>query len=329
MSLKVQEKRSDSSSFSGSTSARSGGHLPWYWVNRPVYEYFAANIGVRLGRSKPILIYQMGKVGSSSIRNSLFRCRAMQTGLVLMSHEFYPARHRQVSDLAVDPGDSRDAEREIAHARQAYKRLSVRQRIGLRFREKLYSEMIYNNVVRKRKPAKIITLVREPIGNNVSMFFQTFDEYVDSGRGLADYEIDELVAVFLDRYVHSRPLIWLDAELRTTLGIDVYAAPFPIERGHVTIRGGPFELLVLKCELSDSEKESAIAGFVGIDDLKLIRSNVTKNKDHGRQYEEFRRRIKLPDSYLDYVYGSKYARFFYSDAERAKFRAHWSRRDGS
>ena len=257
----------------------------------------------------------------------VFRCEASQTGLVLMSHEFYPVRRRRVEDLAVDSEHLADSEREIVHARQAYERLSVRQRVGLLLREKLYSEMIYRNVIRKRKPAKIITLVREPVTNNISMFFETCAEFADRGRCLSDYSIEELVELFLDRYIHSRPLIWLDVELKTTLGIDVYSVPFPIEKGYTTIGDGPFELLILKCELSDSEKETALAKFIGIDDLRLVRSNVTKSKSYGRQYEAFSQRVRFPKSYLDYVYGSKYATFFYSDAEREKLRAHWSRRN--
>lgn len=222
-----------------------------------------------------------------------------------------------------------DAESEIAHARQAYRRLTMRQRLNLLLREKMYSEMIYRNVIRKRRRAKIITLVREPVSNNISMFFETAAEFTDPGRGLGDYSTDELVELFLDRYIHSRPLTWLDVELKTTLGIDVYSVPFPIERGYATMGDGPFKLLILKCELSDSDKESALAEFIGMDGLKLVRSNVTEVKDYGRQYEAFKRSVRLPGSYLDRVYGSKYANSFYSDDERERLRAHWSRHHDS
>jgi len=298
-------------------------HLPWYWIDRRAYEYFAANIGARLRRHTPILVYQMGRVGSSSIRNSLFRARAKQTRLVLMSHEFYPVRRRRIETLAIDSGDRGAVEREIVHAKQAYKRLTARQKAGLLFREKLYSEMIYKNIIAKRQPAKVITLVREPVANNVSMFFQVFGEYADPGRGVADYATEELIQIFLDRYIHTRPLTWLDAELKTTLGIDVYSCPFPIEKGCLAMRQGHVELLVMKCELPDSAKERAIAEFVGLDNLTLVRSNVTGNKGYSRQYDEFRQSIRLPKSYLDRMYGSKYAMWFYGAPEREQLWKQW------
>lgn len=298
-------------------------HLPWYWINRRVYEYYAANIGTRLRRHIPILVYQMGKVGSSSIRNSLLRSRAKQTQLVLMSHEFYPVRRRRIDTLKIDSGDRSVVEREIVHANQTYRGLTVRQRAGLLFREKLYSEMIYKNVIAKRQPAKIITLVREPVGNNISMFFEVFGEYADDGRSVLDYATEELVQIFLNRYIHSRPLTWLDAELKTTLEIDAYSCPFPIEKGYLAVRRGHLELLVMKCELPDSEKARAIAEFVGLDNLALVRSNVSEKKDYARQYGEFKRAIRFPKSYLDRVYGSKYAKWFYSTGELECLWKHW------
>jgi hypothetical protein len=47
-------------------------HLKKRWINRRVYEYYAVTLAYWFTRADPILIYQMGKVGSSSIRNSLF-----------------------------------------------------------------------------------------------------------------------------------------------------------------------------------------------------------------------------------------------------------------
>ena len=217
-------------------------HLPWYWINRRAYEYYAANIGTRLRQHVPILVYQMGKVGSSSIRNSLLRSRAKQTHLVLMSHEFYPVRRRRIDTLKIDSEDRNAVEREITHAKQSYRGLTARQRAGLLIREKLYSEMIYKNVIATRQPVKIITLVREPVANNISMFFEVFGEYADDGRSVLDYESGELVQIFLNRYIHSRPLTWLDAEFKTTLGIDVYSCSFPIEAGYSTTHQGQVRL---------------------------------------------------------------------------------------
>ncbi len=301
-----------------------GRHLKRRWIDRRVYEYFAVNVGPWLGWRDPILVYQMGKVGSSSIRNSLFRCRDPRTRLVLMSHEFYPVRNRDPRRIHVEPEFAEDMQREMQHDRQVFDRLTLRQKLGLRLRERCYSEMIYRSYVKPGRPLRVITLVREPIANNVSMFFQLFDQYLGSSPANCNLPMQQIIQVFLNRYLHTRPLTWLDAELKTTLGVDVFQYPFPQQRGYCLIRAKQVSLLVLKCELDDRAKSAAIAEFLGLDEFEIVRSNVTSRKPYAEQYAEFKRCLRVPHALLDRMYESKYSRFFYSDEERARYRAQWS-----
>jgi hypothetical protein len=299
-------------------------HLKPRWIDRRVYEYFAVNVAPWLGWRDPILVYQMGKVGSSSVRNSLFRSPHPHTRLVLMSHEFYPVRNRDPRRIQVDPEFKEDVLREIEHDRQVFEQLSIRKKLGLRMREKFYSEMIYRSYVKPGYPLRVITLVREPVANNISMFFQLLDQYVEADHRRGPLDIEQLIQIFLHRYQHARPLIWLDAELKTMLGIDVYQFPFDREQGYEVIRQGHISLLMLKCELEDRRKAAAIAGFLGLDSLEIVRSNVGSDKQYADQYTQFKRSIRIPTRLLDRMYQSKYARFFYSEEERAQFRARWS-----
>ena len=304
-------------------------HLPKRWIDRRLYEYMAVNVGAHWPWATPILVYQMGRVGSSSVRNALFRSRDPATRLVLMSHEFYPVRNRRAEVLDVDPSDRGDVETEIAHAQAVFRRLPWRRKLKLRFREKFYSEMIHRNIVARRRPAKVITLVRDPIANNISMFFQVFRQYADGQREMASYSPNELVQLFLDRYMHSRPLIWFDTELRPMLGIDVYEHPFPTEQGYTVLKQGHLELLVLRCDESDTVKERAIGEFIGIRDFHMVRSNVTARKASAATYAKFQQEIRLPDAYIDRMVGSKYATHFYREGELAEFRRRWQTADRS
>jgi hypothetical protein len=299
-------------------------HLKKRWLDRRVYEYFAVHIAPWLNWGDPVLIYQMGKVGSSSIRNSLFRCPDPRTRLVLMSHEYFPIRNRDPDQISTDPEYRDILAREITHERHVYEQFPLRKRIGRRFRERFYAEMIYRSYVRSKHRLKVITLVREPVANNVSMFFQLLKRYMGTDFEPADYDTDELIDVFISRYMHSRPLTWLDAEIRTHFGIDVYSYPFPVEQGYTVITEGRTSLLVLRCELDDERKERAIAGFLGLDGFEIVRSNVRSEKPEGQKYQEFKQRIRIPPALLDRMYDSKYARHFYSEAERDHFRKRWS-----
>jgi hypothetical protein len=298
-------------------------HLPRRWIDRRVYEYLAVNVGIWFYRAPPILVYQMGRVASSSVRNALFRSRSRETRLVLMSHEFYPVRNRNIDRVAADDEQRLAIRKEVAHAQDVFRRLSWRKKIGLLLREKFYSEMIYRNIVARQRAAKVITLVREPIGNNISMFFQVFEQYAGPHRDPGSYAMHELIELFLNSYVHSRPLTWFDVEFKRTLGIDVYEHPFPKETGYLAVKHGNVDLLVLKCELSDSIKERAISRFLGIDDFTITRSNVTARKASAQTYKQFQKAVQLPDSYIDAMYGSKYAQHFYGERELATFRRRW------
>ena len=112
-------------------------HLKRRWIDRRVYEYFAVNIAPWLGWRDPILVYQMGKVGSSSIRNSLFRCQDPRTRLVLMSHEFFPVRHRDPRRIQVDPEFHADVLREMEHDRAVFERLTPPTETGFAIPRKI------------------------------------------------------------------------------------------------------------------------------------------------------------------------------------------------
>ena len=295
-------------------------HLKKRWFDRRVYEYFAVHIAPWLNWDDPILIYQMGKGGSSSIRNSLFRCPDPRTRIVLMSHEYFPIRNRDPELIAIEPQDRDILVREIAHEQHVYQQFSLRQRMGRRFREKFYAEMIYRSYVQPKRRLKAITLVREPVANNASMFFQLLRRYIGPDVEPSECDTDKLVDVFIEKYMHERPLTWLDAEVKTHFGIDIFQHPFPIKKGYTAISQENVSLLALRCELDDRAKERAIADFIGLDEFEIVHSNVRNEKPEAQKYEEFKRRIRMPPALLDRMYDSKFARHFYSREERALFR---------
>ena len=299
-------------------------HLKKRWINRQTYEYFAVNIAPYLGWCDPILVYQMGKVASSSIRNSLFRCPDPRTRLVLMSHEFFPLRHRDTGRIDIEPEYREHVLRENEHEQHVIQGFSWRKRLGWRFREKFYTERIYKSYVKRGDRLRVITLVREPVANNISMFFEVFDHYAGTTFEESTLDVDAKIELFLERYMHWRPIVWLDAELKTTLGVDVYQCPFPHELGYSTVSTDRVDVLVLRSELDDRTKAQAIADFLGLDEFEIVRTNVASERSYARQYAEFKQQIKIPPNLLDQMYNSKYARHFYSREEREQLRARWS-----
>ena len=232
----------------------------------------------RLRCYPPILVFQMGKVGSTSIYESLLR---VYPGVVLHAHKFYPR-----------------------HPNWKIRRL-------------------YGFVVSKKRPLNIISLTREPIGRNISAFFQNFKRDTGVHYAKANIAIEDLGSLFLSRYKHEIPLKWFDKNIQENFGIDVYAAPFP-ECGFATYSNANVRLLVMRCEISDQEKVRAIHAFLGLKHFELVKRNVGEEKEYAQTYREFKNKVKLPPNYIAKFCESRYFKHFYDAAVIEKVKRRWS-----
>ena len=172
------------------------------------------------------------------------------------------------------------------------------------------------------KPIKIISLIREPIGRDVSAFFQLFEDYTGSLFKDSNHTTDELRSFFLNNIDHNKTLSWFDDNIKTHFGIDVYSEPFP-EDGHLTLSRKNISLLVLRFDLDDSKKESLIRDFLGFQEFKIKRRNLSSKKNYYNTYKDFQTNVKLPDEYLDKICNSKYFTHFFPKDEITKVRSKW------
>jgi hypothetical protein len=229
----------------------------------------------------------MGKVASSSIYSSLKTSTNFDAFHV---HRLNPANIASVREEHIRRGDSPPNEKD-----------------GLNLNEK---------VIRPRKkPVQIISLVREPIGRNISAFFQNLQSFEGIVNAHKDVDTEQLIADFLQCYNHDVPLTWFDIELHTTTGIDVYRYSFPYEQGYQVIDEPPYHLLLMRHDLDDIEKENRIAEFLGIESFSLIRSNEAASKEYADSYRTFTDTIKVPSEYAERMLSSRYAKHFYSRKE--------------
>ncbi|MDJ0844898.1 putative capsular polysaccharide synthesis family protein [Crocosphaera sp.] len=83
------------------------------------------------------------------------------------------------------------------------------------------------------------------------------------------------------------------------------------------------ELLLIRTEDINSKMEEAIKEFMNIEEFKLSNANVANNKKYANKYKRFQQSIKLPESYIEEMYDSKYTRHFYSEEEIENFKAKW------
>jgi hypothetical protein len=62
--------------------------------------------------------------------------------------------------------------------------------------------------------------------------------------------------------------------------------------------------------------------------LRIERENASADEPYAEAWSHFIDRIRIPDAYLDVMYGSRLARHFYTASEIEAFRARWSGADG-
>ena len=184
-----------------------------------------------------------------------------------------------------------------------------------------HSELFYD-LYKQDKPIKIICPVREPIGRNISHFFEQFIKHVGVPYEESTLSTEELIKVFMEKYNHDHPLVWLDNNIKKHFGIDVYNTPFP-SNGVATYTSNNVELLIFRIDIDDSTKEGAIRDFLNFPSFKLENYNVGQDKDYKETYRKFKNSIKLPDDYLSKMKNSKYFNHFFTKKEIDKTIKHW------
>ena len=259
-------------------------------------------------KGTPILVYQMGKVASQTVVATL-----AQAGLSS------PIFHLHVLTRETMEDDER------------------------RYRANWTKDGTANHLwtsqhVKRRLEADpdaqwhIVTLTRDPIARNISMFFQVSQHWLalETQRRRHDEDpgvfFEELRRRFLDDFSgHDFPDIWFDAELRRFFGIDVYDEPFATDRGYQIYRRDGVHVLLIRVEDLRPRAVDAFRDFLGVEIRGGLRdANIAGEKHYAAIYRQFVESVELPSPYVARMYESRYARHFYAQEELDAFRRRWT-----
>lgn len=248
-----------------------------------------------------VLVYQNGKVGSSSVSMSLKRAGIENAHV----HRFF---------------FKKDVVGELLLGEEQGEFICVSNFLN-------FQHSGYIRAVREAmKYKKIITMVREPISVDLSTVFQwigdgTIDRFfakrISQGRTYPQV-VTELMIKIQDRQFE-----WFDDELKELCEIDVYSYPFDKKKGYTIISENGVEVLLLKAEKM-SNLTNVIRDFVKEEQFELTDENVGKEKKYAHLYKEMKKKIKLPKKYVEHYYsGDSRMNHFYSIEEQREFLDKW------
>lgn len=192
--------------------------------------------------------------------------------------------------------------------------------------------------LRKNRKGKleIITATRDPIGREISVYFQNicapaFTYGVKSNEEAFEVGAEGLVEKFHQRWDAGEPdtTVWFDEHFKATTGIDIYAHPFDREQGWQIVETGEYRILVVRFEDIGRNYLNAVNSFVkgsynrNLHYQKMVDSNVSDTKWYGSLMKDFKSQISFKKEILDAAYQSKYCRHFYTEEEVVRMRAQW------
>lgn len=262
---------------------------------------------------RPLLVYTMGKVGTTTIARSLDKC----LNNVPVYHLHTLSEHRLKEIDAV--------------YRTRYSEIQT-----------IYDHLLNGLFLRKRilqgcrgglRP-RVITMTREPVARNISEFFQSLHltprgrEFESRLRSGGDKSLtQEMTEFFIAEFDHGIRCEWFDEEIKEHLGIDVLGQEFPIEKGLRVYQSERADLLLIRLESLAECGTEPLQQFLEVEEFQLEYGQASSRKFYADVYRDFRDTIVLPDDLLDLYYKSRLATTFYSPEEIASFRLKWGRKE--
>ncbi len=264
---------------------------------------------------QPVIVYQMGKVGSSTMANSLRKIAKSDMSI-------YHVHYLNTEDIN---HSNKNYYGKYAHF--------FRRPFPKKSSHLLQSQYLIRQINKRQKnrKRKIVTLVRDPVARNISSFFQLIDfllpSFYEQYRNHT-IKIEELIQIYLERFgEHHVPLEWIDKKLKPVFGIDVFASDFSTSKGYHIYKGDDAEILLFRLENLNECAPDAFREFLNIEHFTPFKENVASEKAYHNIYREFINALVLPEAYLNMMYTSKYVRHFYIEEEIEAFWAKWHKQD--
>ncbi|MEK7639416.1 MAG: putative capsular polysaccharide synthesis family protein [Patescibacteria group bacterium] len=184
------------------------------------------------------------------------------------------------------------------------------------------AKFIKKYIFDQKKPAKIISIVRDPIDILVSYFFsKAASGHIKAAhRAWEAANIQDLQRSFVVDVLNTDRLglhlYWYEKDFKEATNIDIFAYPFDQNEGFSVVPHETYPTLIFRTEMEDTNKAEIIKTFLNLSDFNLTRENTRSQKVDAALYRLFKDSLVLPSDILNKIYSSPYAKHFLTEKER-------------
>lgn len=249
------------------------------------------------------LIYQPGKVGSSTIYKSLSQYKNLD---VCHLHD--------ISYVLEEHMDKTEREK-------------VKKAIKNKKNIKIFS-LVRDPVARDLSYFMFCTyfhflgLIKDELSSNFEESFRCYiDKYTNNlttiGNNTRAYTWLDYIG---EHFKFGGEFDWFDVEIKEIFDIDVFQFPFDRKKGYVIIKKGNVELMICQMEKINNLVPQ-IGNFFGLNNFELENDNESKNYLYRFAYQELKQQFLFPKNYLDFYYKDNLRmKHFYSEKDIDKFK---------
>lgn len=254
-------------------------------IRRKVCRHFAS--------AEPVLVWTAGKVGSSSLFETLRR-------------HHWPGGLYQIHFLG----------ERLSEIRQHYAG-SPPDHIWI-------SEAVRYGLARwPGRKVRVISLVRDPVERLLSDRFQNPECYPPGSDPLVVR--DQMIERIRRQPPTTTLEKWFSDDLEAVTGARILGADFDAGRGYQRYPAGRFDILILQVERLDEVGAECLREFLALSaPLELVRSNQRTDTPEAARYKQIKRSLSIPIRTVEAMAASSYMRTFYSPAQIRGFVNRWS-----
>jgi hypothetical protein len=244
----------------------------------------------------PVILYQIGKVGSSTVIKSMRAVVPKEP--ILGMHNLTKLKEGITHALAHLPNPS--------------------EALGVLHQGLALSEWM--DTLGEDYKFNVITMVKDPISRNISHFFHAVESFWPMFRyrlTVGDISMEEVRDTFLGLFLSFKFDHWFQTHFEPVFPIDVASIPYEQGKGYAIANSpsGRYRVMVMRSEDISRVLPQASKEFIGIEVPVAKRENTAEDKFYSDIYLQFKK-LPLPAWYVDNMLDDKVVQNFYSAQER-------------